>query len=69
MSGFFSSFLLITGWVILVWGLYFFVMSIFGFYGFAFTLPILAAGWLCLFLSKRLDSKHQLKKGDNYDIE
>jgi hypothetical protein len=62
MSDLFSSFLLITGWVVIAWGLYFFAMSIFWFYGFALAIPILAAGWLCLLLSKKLDSKHQLKR-------
>lgn len=57
MGEFFSSFLFITGWVVIAWGLYFFVMSIFWFYGFALAIPILVVGWLCLFFSKKLDTK------------
>lgn len=57
MSDFFSSFLLITGWVVIAWGIYSFIMSFFWFYGFVFAIPILAAGWFCLYLSKKLNSK------------
>jgi hypothetical protein len=62
MREFFSSFLLITGWLIIAWGIYFLAWFLIMFYAFPYASCILSAGWLCLFLSKKLDPKPSAKR-------
>lgn len=58
MSDFFSSFLLITGWLVLGLGLYFLFFGGFGSPYALFTRGcIVGLGVLMLFISKKLDSK------------
>lgn len=62
MRDFFSSFLLITGWLVLGLGLYFLFLSGFGSPYALFTRgSIVGVGGLMLFISKKLDSKISAK--------